>query len=79
MSTYPKKDNRARTGSNLRGKSSSVASAIAQLGGNQSLQRLEREFRRDRAKLIKKADLRAAAKLAHEVDMEWQRASLKAG
>lgn len=72
MPAFPKKDSSAHTGSNLLGRSAATSPAA----GHPPLLRLEREFRRERAKLIKPADRRAAAKLAREIEAEWQRAAL---
>ncbi|MEO7414419.1 MAG: hypothetical protein ABIZ81_13790 [Opitutaceae bacterium] len=76
MLLLPQKNKGARTGSNLRGKSTLTPRQLAQSNNWARLQRLARAFRQERTQLISKAELRAAAGLAREIEMEWQQASL---
>jgi hypothetical protein len=77
MTLIPKKDRLARTGSNLRSKSSPALDALAPADLNQPLRQLERAFRRTRAKLIKPSDRRAADALICATEAAWQRACLE--
>ncbi|HEX2853760.1 MAG TPA: hypothetical protein VHO24_11020 [Opitutaceae bacterium] len=78
MASSPKKHSRAKTGSTPLGKSASLLGPAAKARSNRPLQQLDAEFRRERAKLITKAELRATAGIAGETEAEWQRAALVA-
>lgn len=79
MPDFPKKDTAAQTRSNLSGKLVAQLHEMTKASNRLALPRLEREFRRARAGLIKPADRKVAARLFRDAEAAWQRASLAAG
>jgi hypothetical protein len=79
MKTLPKKDRRAKTGSNLRGKPLLAHRSKLLAEQQRPLERLARDFQREAKKLFSKADLRTTTELANAVKSEWRQASITVG
>lgn len=79
MKTYPVRDKKARTGSNLR--SNRLRSNHEKLLAAQQkpLRRLALDYHRQCKKLFSKGDLRLAAEIAGRAEADWRKANLQAG
>ena len=79
MPKYPRKDKRARTGSNIRSQPL-LAHRRKELAREGELhEQLARKHHGQSRKLFSKADLRLAAKITNQVTSEWRQASVKLG
>jgi hypothetical protein len=79
MTPYPRKDPKAQTGSNLRGRSLRKFREAQLAQEKQSRERIAKAHYRVAKKLISKADVRRAAEIARQLNAEWRKASVKAG
>ena len=79
MATYPKKDRRAKTGSNVPGEPLLAHRSELLAARQRAFGQLARDFQRETKKLFRRADIRAATEIVAEVNKEWRRASLTVG
>jgi len=77
MKTYPLKEKRSKTGSNLRANHLRTNHKKLQGAQERPLRRLTLEYQRQCKKLFSKADLRLADAIASDVRSDWQKSNLQ--